>query len=179
MKLSRKFDLYAVAIVIIFIIVFFISLRTINRMNSSSLEIVDISREFNFLTEFRHSLINLDHSIDNHLHAVIDTGYTGDIEMSLSEFRRLIEISESLKLDEEEVEILKFARKNFAGFSLFVEGIISDKTISNQEKIEMITTWKKDYLDRMIEDINRHWQKDMKKVEELTADAAIAKEKGL
>lgn len=169
MKLARKFDLYAVVIIIIFVVVFLISLRTMNRLSSSTVEILDISREVNFLTEYRNSLINLEHAIDHYLHAMRATGYTADIESNLSEFRRLIEISESIKLDEEKEDILEFARKNLVGFSLFVEDIIRNKTLSSEQEIEMINTWKRDYLSRMLADINKQWLKDSKKVEELTA----------
>ncbi|MEW6108595.1 MAG: diguanylate cyclase [Nitrospirota bacterium] len=179
MRLSRKFDIYTISITAIFIIVFFVSFNTISHLTSETSKLLDISYEFDYMTRLKNSLTDLEHSIEHYLHILPGKGYSDAVMSGLSDFEKILEESDNIKLDDEELENIRYAKENFKEFSLMLQNITSKEGRIIQEDIDTYQKWRISYITKILIEIDKHWFEDLEKVNMLYASSNLSKEKSL
>lgn len=179
MKLSGKFDIYTIIITVIFLLVFFVSLNTIYFLTRETSNLLDISLELDYLTNLKNTLINLEHSMEHHLNILPGSGYTDGVKNDLSDLERILQYSTNVKLDDEEKQIIKFGTDNFKEFSSIVTTLLQDNGRTKQQNIEIYQKWKRDYIRKILVEIDKHWKKDIVKVNKLFEKSRATKVRAL
>lgn len=179
MKLSRKFDIYTALIALLLISVFAVSINTINFIIRDNTNLLIISREFDYLARLKNSVNDLDHTLDLFLNIAHGKRDDDAVKRSLSEFERILKLSKDLKLDTDGLQTVKFANDNFREFSIVANSFLEDKTKNNQQNIAVYTIWKNNYLGKILSQIDKRWNEDLKKASNFFQRAETSKEKAL
>lgn len=103
------------------------------------------------------------------------TGPPDEIIRGLREFNVILLGSDKIKMDEEEQEIVAFLQKDYIPFSLAVDSIIKDSTVSLSQKQSLFRKLQDNYIMKALDDIEKHWIEDLKKRDHLIKNAGQAK----
>ncbi|MBI5639618.1 MAG: diguanylate cyclase [Nitrospirae bacterium] len=179
MTLSKKFDVYMAVITIVFAIALAVSYNAVTLISNKMSALIDISHEFDYLTQLKHTLIDLEHAVEHFMHILPGKGYSEDVKKGLAELERALRFSENVKLDDDEKGVIGFAREHFSDFALTVNWLIKEGETPDEKKTRLYQQWKENYLDKIRDQIDRHWKEDLKRVGGMSIAAGAEKDRSL
>jgi len=174
MKIKRKFDLFSLGLVLLFLGLFLVTWAANRYIHSTTEELANLSKELDFLTGLKTSLDNLEYSLREFL-ASPDDHKRAETNHAYEEFYRLVGKTRDFRLDEDELEMLRYLRENIDRFSGWLTSILySERTEDREPYLESLRMYLFHEVGKRIE---KHWDEDMKKIEEAKKRASLAQEK--
>jgi len=174
MNIKRKFDLFSLGLVALFLGLFMVTWAANRYIHSTTEELANTSRELDFLTRLKVSLDNLEHSLREFLSSPGDHT-RAEANLAYEEFYRLVGKTRDFNLDEDELEMLRYLQKNMDRFSGWLTSILySERTEDRGPYLESFRMGLFKEVGKMIDE---HWDEDMKKVEEAKERASLAQER--
>jgi len=182
MKLSRKFGVYAVIMLAIFMIILSIFLGIINSLTAETSDIFVLSFELDYLTDLRNVLTKLDRSVDLRLHtatAVSSIPAENDVRKDLVDAERVLKFSGNYKLTDDSKKIVQFGMDKFDDYSSEIYALLRGSGKSDRQNLASYAGWKKNYLDKILSGLNVEREKNIEKLKRFFANAGMAKEHAL
>lgn len=172
MKIKSKLDILTLIIVILFLIVLAATLVSSKYIHSNTTDLVNISKELDYLTIVKSSLTHLEFNLEDFISNPKKTSKK-NIEDALDKLYEVIVRTEGFVTDIEEDRMISTLRGNMAGFSYLIHQILISK---DRREMEAILADLKGRLFKKIgTEIDRHWEEDLEKVKRLQKQS----EKGL
>ena len=182
MKLSRKFGVYAVIMLAIFMIILSIFLGIINSLTAETSDILVLSFELDYLTDLRNVLTKLDRSVDLRLHtatALSSIPAENDVRKDLVDAERVLKFSGNYKLTDDSKKIVQFGMDKFDDYSSAIYALLRGSGKSDRRNLASYAGWKKNYLDKILSGLNGEREKNIEKLKRFFANAGMAKEHAL
>lgn len=179
MKLSGKFNIYILILTAVIIAALAVSYNSIRLLGKETSGLFDLSIQKDYITNLRNTLVNTEHSIEHYLHIRPGDEYRFTVERDLSELERVLRFSANVTLDEGEKQIIKFSLDNFDEFSAMVHGLIQENHEADRRKKEAYAGWRKNYIQKILSEIDDHWKQDLEKITKMSKDARTIKERAL
>ncbi|MBA4373252.1 MAG: hypothetical protein C0402_10395 [Thermodesulfovibrio sp.] len=179
MKISRKFDIYTFIVAAVFIAAFLISYRTISTISTETSRLFDISKEFDYLTHLKQTLIDLEHSTEHYLELAESKGYSNAVMKDLAGYEQALRMSSTVKLDDEEKELVQIALIKLPQFTGLLEELIRAEGRITEEHKAAYRQLRVDYIEKTLAGINEHWKEDLEKVTRLSERARQSKSRAL
>lgn len=161
MKIQSKFDLLTGIIVILFLIILSATLITSKYVHDKTTDFVKISKELDYLTILKSSLIHLEFNLEGFI-SNPDRTTKKDVEDALDKLYRIVSRTEDFEMDKEEMEMMNHLRGNMATFSSTIHRILI--TPDRDEKIALLPVLKKDLFTKIGYEIDKHWNEDLEKI---------------
>lgn len=165
MRLSRKFDLFTLAIVAIFIAVFIVSLHTIIALNRGTTELFTVSQGLQQLMLLKNSLTSLQHETEHYLHDISEKRHANMVRRELVVFEQLLEAAKPENLDEGSRQIVSFAAARGAEFSRILEEKILNGNLPLLERKRTYRAWEDEYIRELLDGIDKRWAKELENIE--------------
>lgn len=160
-SIKKKFDYFMFLLIGIFLITVIISFGVTHNMQQKTEELVDLTKELDFLTNLRTTLLNLSYSLNEFL-KYNDEKSKANIENGIKNLHRIIASSRSLNLDSDEKKIIDYLINNIKKFDSFLNKILFSQ---NQADIAMANeALKVELFSKVLEQIDEHWYKDFEKI---------------
>ncbi len=174
MNIKRKFDLFSTGLVLLFIGLFLVTWTANRYIHSTTEELADFSKKLDFMTGLKTSLNNLEHSLREFLASPDDHKRT-ETNLAYEEFYRLVGKTNDFNLDEDELAMLQYLRENLDRFSIWLTAILY--SAGAEDRDPYIESLRMSLFQELGKRIEKHWDEDMKKIEEAKKRAALAQEK--
>ena len=110
-SIKKKFDYFMFLLIGIFLITVIISFSITHNMQQKTEELVDLTKELDFLTNLRTTLLNLSYSLNEFLKYNNEKSKS-NIENGIKNLHRIIASSRSLNLDSDEKKIIDYFINN-------------------------------------------------------------------
>ncbi len=172
MRIKSKLDILTIIIVILFLIVLTATLISSRYIHSNTRELVNISRELDYLTIVKSSLTHLEFNLEGFI-SNPDRTSKKDVEDALDKFYRVIIRTEDFIMDKDEQRMINHLRENISGFSSLIHRILISKDRKEREAI--LSDLKERLFNKIGTEIDGHWEEDLQKVKRLQRQS----EKGL
>lgn len=179
MKISRKFDVYTFIVATVFIAAVFISYRTISSLSAETARLFDISKEFDYLTHLKQTLIDLQHSTEHYLELAESKGYSDATMKDLAAYEQALRIAATIKLDDEEKELVQTALGRLPEFTGLLEELVRDEGQISEGHKAAYRRLRAEYIEKTLVEINEHWKEDLVKVTRLSESAGQSKTRAL
>lgn len=168
MKIKSKLDILTIMIVLLFLVVLTVTFISNRYIIINTKELVNISRELDYLTIIKSSLTHLKFNLEDFIMRP-DSTSKKNVEDAIDKLYRIIGRAEDFILDEDEQEIVGYLRNNMAGFFSSIHSILISK--DENSKKEMFSDLKKRYFMKTSSNIDKHWEEDLKKVRKLQIES--------
>lgn len=174
MLIKRKFDIFTTGLIVIFIVVFCLTVLANMYLQRKNEELANISKELDFLTGLSVSLQNLEKALDEYMrnpgrHEAMEA------EDAFEEFYRLIGKTRSFNMDEDELEIIKYLRSNMQRVSNWITNILSPTFEGSRSAF--YHSIKLELFREVKNRIEEHWNEDMEKIEDAKLRAGMAEQR--
>ncbi len=161
MSIKKKFDYFMFLLIGIFLVTVVISFVVTHNMQQKTEELVDLTKELDFLTNLRTTLLNLNYSLNEFL-KYHDEKSKSNIEDGIKNLHRIIASSKALNLDAYERNIIDYFINNIKKFDNFFNKILFSK---NQADIAIANeALKVELFSKVLEQIDEHWYKNFEKI---------------
>ncbi|RMG02461.1 MAG: HAMP domain-containing protein, partial [Nitrospirae bacterium] len=174
MLIKRKFDIFTAGLIVIFIVVFCLTIFANMYLQKKNEELANISKELDFLTGLRVSLHNLEGLLDEYMRNPGRQEAT-EAEDAFDEFYRLVGKTRSFNMDEDELEMIGYLRSNMQRFSTWITNILSPNFEGS--RTAFYQSIKLELFKEVKERIERHWNEDMEKIEAAKLRAGVAEQR--
>ncbi|MBI5100367.1 MAG: diguanylate cyclase [Nitrospirae bacterium] len=179
MKISRKFDIYTAFITVLFIIAILVSYRAIRAISDETSNLFDVSNEFDYLTRVRQKLTDLQHNTEHYLHVRQGDDYSNAIMRDLTAYEQALGLASAMKLDEEELKLIRFANDGLPEFSALLMRLIKKKDGISAEDKQAYGGLRVDYIEKILQETDTHWKEDLKKVTGMSGRAKAARTRAM
>lgn len=179
MKISRKFDIYTFIIAAVFVAALIFSCWTITSISDETSRLFDISREFDYLTHLKQTLVDLEHSTEHYLEIAEGKGYGDAVMKDLAAYEQVLRLSASAKLDHEEKELVRFALERLPEFTGLIEELVREEGRLGERHKAAYRRLRAEYIEKTLTEINEHWKEDLEKVTRLSDKALQTKSRAL
>jgi hypothetical protein len=140
-------------------------------LSSSTSKLVDISGEFDYLTNLKNSIRRLDRALDHYVYVMDSKGPPDEIVRGLRELKVILLESEKITLDKEEQEIIAPLQKDSSKFSSAVDTILQDDSALAFQKQILFEKWQGTYTVKALDELEKHWEEDLEKRDRLLKKA--------
>ncbi len=168
MKLLNKFRLINCVVLLCFLAIMLIFYRTNMSVLKKSDELANTTKKLDFLISLKTELENLQSLLYGYIREPNRSAKDG-IEDSIGEFESLLSRSRDFQLDDDEMMMVSYLRKNIKRFNDYLKRVISEG-----EKTPYFNALRKELFERVSTEINEHWMADMKKLTRVYAEAKSA-----
>ncbi len=171
MSIKRKFDLFMLLLTGLFLLSIVISYGATHNLQQKTMELVNLSKELDFLTSLRTTLLNINHNLNIYLETRTQQNLDS-LEREIKKFKKIITKSPSFKLDEDEKNTLDYLKKNQTKF------LNKLNTIMYSSKKADITiaydTLQVELFEKVLKDIDVHWYEDFEKIYKAEIESEVA-----
>lgn len=172
MKIKSKLDILTGIIVILFLIILSATLISSKYTHKKTLDLVNVSRELDFLTLLRSSLTHLEFNLESFI-ASPDSNSRKNVEDALNKLYGVINKTENFEMDKDEAAIMNRLRRDIGIFSSNIYRIL--ETTDRNERIALSSYLRESLFHMIGYEIDRHWDEDLNKINRLQEEL----EKGL
>ncbi|RMG68915.1 MAG: HAMP domain-containing protein, partial [Nitrospirae bacterium] len=161
MSIKRKFDLIILLFIALFLVSLVITYSVTKNMENKTSELVNLSKELDFLTNLRTTILNLSYSVNEYL-KYNDEKTRIHIEEGIKNLHRIVAKARIMSLDEDEEKLVSYLINNVSRFERLLNKILfsnskADKTLAHEAlQVELFS--------RALQEIDKHWYEDFDKI---------------
>ncbi len=170
-NIKKKFDYFMLLLIGIFLVTLIISFGVTHNMQQKTEELVDLSKELDFLTNLRTTLLNLNYSLSEFIKSG-DEKSRVNIEDGIKNLHRIVASSKTLRLDPDEMKLINYLVKNINKFDGYFNRVQfsshkTDVTLAHEAlQVELFS--------KTLQQIDEHWYKDFEKIYRAQVDSERA-----
>lgn len=172
MRIKKKFDILTLSIILLFLFSLVISYISNSYVFHRTLELVNISREFDFLTALKTSLLHLDMNIETYI-STSSRPNREQVEQAMQEVYSFVGRSKNFRMDEDEADMMLYLAQNISRFHALVQMILSSDDPAERQALHESLRVK--LFRRIGREIEEHWSEDAEKIREAEAAADRAR----
>ncbi|GBE35738.1 response regulator PleD [bacterium BMS3Bbin06] len=174
MKLKSKFDIFTVLLVLLFFLVLASSFFINGYVYKKTEQLTNATREINFLVSLKTSLTQLEHYLWAYLADPVKEKRK-QVKESMDRFYSLVGRTTDFKLNEDELRMIRYLRRNIERFSSLVNRILYS---SEKGKAGVLFQGlRSELFEQVGKQIDEHWSEDVVKVDRASAAYYRAKKR--
>ncbi len=174
MSIKKRFDILTAILILAFILTFGISYFVNNLVYQTTTELVNVTKELDFLTSLKTTLTHLEHNLDNYLDNP-DERHRLAVEEAIDQLTVVLSKTSEFKMDEDEIEIVGYMRKNIGRFNGYVHNILYPSETTDVRTY--YNTLRGELFAKVQTAIEKHWEEDIEKVQKAELKASEAQKK--
>ncbi|NOX20220.1 MAG: diguanylate cyclase [Nitrospirae bacterium] len=171
MSIKRKFDLFMLLLTVIFLLSIVISYGATHNLQQKTNELVNLSKELDFLTSLRTTLLNINHNLN--IFIKTSTPQTLDaIQRDIEKLKKLVSKTLDFRADEKEFKTIEYIKNNMDKFNEKLNKILYSE--DSVERTIAYDTLQVELFDKVLRAIDEHWYEDFEKIYKAQMDSEKA-----